>query len=220
MRIIALTLLLATTLIAQESKIAIRGLALGEVEFPELWVVDKKTPVPLTFSAFQPTLPIKADRVDPLLVFQGGLDEDGKPKDPKPLKVKLPAGSASILLLGWLVDEKPALLAIKDPFRASRNEDWIVINTTPKTIAIQVGAEAKPVRIKPGSHSDLRVTAPTDTGASTTIAYAEGNEWKSFYSAYVPIYSDKRCIVIVAAEGENYRVKVIPDKPVPPEKEE
>lgn len=220
MRIIILTLLLASSLFSQESKIAIRGLSLGEVELPELWVVEKKTPVPLTFSAFQPTLPIKADRVSPLLVFQGGLDEDGKPKDTNPLKVKLPTGSSSILLLGWLVNEKPALLAIKDPFRDSRSEDWIVINTTPKAIAIQVGAEAKPVRIKPGSHSDVKITAPSGTGASTTIAYAEGNEWKGFYSAYVPIYSDKRCIVIIAADGENYRVKVIPDKPVPPEKDE
>jgi hypothetical protein len=213
MRIPATILLFACAAFAQEEKVAIRGLSLAEGNFPKLWVSQKQIPVALTFSPFQPTPPIPADKTDPLLVFSGALDPEGKPEDKNPAKVKLPPGS-SFLLLGWMVENKPAFLAIEDPFETSKSDDWMLINTTSKTVAIQIGEKTKPVPLKPGEHTKMKITAPSGTGAATTMAYAEGKDWKPFYSSYVPIFNDKRCIVIIARSGEDFRVKIIPDKPV------
>lgn len=213
-------LFLSAVLPAQEKDVAVRGLSLSESTFPDLWVLKNKRPVALTFSPYQPTLPIRADRNSPLLVFVGALNPEGNPIDSTPKEVELPPKSDSILMIGWMTGDKPTFLAFDDPFRTSSNDDWIIINTTSKTVAIQVGEKTDPLSLKPGSHSKMKVSAPSDTGASTTIIYEDGNEWKPFYSSYMPIFSDKRCIVIIAQEGENFRVKIIPDNPVPQEAED
>ncbi len=214
MRFLPIALALSHAAFAQSENLEIRTLSLGGGELPRLWVAEGETAVPLVFSTAQPSLPVRATRLQPMPVFSGDLDEKGKPKDTKPTPVKLPAGPA-ILLLGWLNDAKPGLLAIPDPFRSAKFDDWIVINTTAENIAIQIGAKAKPVQIKPGAHSELKITAPPNDGAAATIAFLKDKEWKTFYSAYLPVFADSRCLVIISKDGDRLRANIISDTPPP-----
>ncbi len=197
---------------SQAEKIHFRTLALAESEFPELWVYDSAKPAAISFPASQPSSPVKADRPGPLRIFKRPLDDQGKPEDAAPALVNLPT-SSSILLLGWMTGEKPGFLAIEDPFLTMKNDDWLFINTTGVPLAIQIGETAKPVPIKANSHQNLKITAPSGTGAAVIIATQQADgTWKSVYSSYWPIYDDKRGLVVAAQKGERFNFTYINDQ--------
>jgi hypothetical protein len=202
---------LAAPLPAQSAKLNLRTLSLGSTNFPQLWAMNGTTPVAIPFSAIQPSEPLRLDRSDPLRIFKGKLNEKGLPANPTPALVKLPTDS-SILLLGWMVEETPRFFPIPDPFSTSRHDDWLVINTTTRPVAIQIGAKTKPTTVKPSSHSPIRVTAPVNEGAAVIVAIPKEQAWKTIYSTYWPIYPDKRCLVLVVEDGLKTRVKVISDE--------
>ena len=210
-----LTLLTAAALVsplwAQAEKLNLRTLSLGSVEFPQLWAMAATTPVAIPFSAIQPSAPLRIDRSDPLRIFKGKLNEKGLPADPAPTLVTLPAAS-TVLLLGWMVAETPRFFPIPDPFTAARPDEWIVINTTTRPVAIQIGANTKPTPVNPSSHTPIHVTAPANQGAAVIVAVPKDNAWKTIYSTYWPIYPDKRCLVLIVEDGAKIRVKVISDE--------
>lgn len=214
MRFLILALILSQTAFAQSEKLEIRTLSLGGAEFPKLWVAEGEAAVPLAFSTVQPSQPIRANRVQPMPIFSGELDDKGLPTDTTPTRVKLPDGP-SILLLAWMNNGKPGFLALPDPFRSAKFNDWIVINTSTENVAIQVGAKVKPLPIAPGTHSKLKISAPPNDGAATTIAFFKDEKWTTFYSAYLPIFEDSRCLVIISKEGERLRANIISDQPPP-----
>lgn len=196
---------------AQSDKLDLRTLALTPGEFPQLWAMNGAAPVALPFSAVQPSEPLRLTRADPLRLFKGKLNDKGQPADPAPASVKLPAAS-SILLLGWMTGDSPRFFPVPDPFTAARHNDWLVINSTTQTVAIQIGADTKPTAVKPASHSRVNVTAPVNEGAAVIAAIPKDDGWKTIYSTYWPIYPDKRCLVILVEDGEKFRVKVIADE--------
>ena len=202
---------LVSPLWAQAEKLNLRTLALGSAEFPQLWAMHGTTPVAIPFSPIQPSDPLRLDHTEPLRIFKGKLGEKGLPTDPAPTLVKLPTDS-SILLLGWMVAESPRFFPIPDSFAAARPDDWIVINTTTRSIAIQIGASTKPTPVKPASHTPIRVTAPANEGAAVIVATPKDDGWKTIYSTYWPIYPDKRCLVLIVEDGAKTRVKVISDE--------
>ena len=142
-----LTLLAAAALAcpvsAQSEKLDLRTLSLGSTDFPQLWAMNAATPVEIAFSTIQPSEPLRLNRTDPLRIFKGALNDKGQPADPTPTLVKLPTDS-SILLLGWMVADTPRFFPIPDPFTAARTDDWLVINSTAKNVAIQIGATPNP----------------------------------------------------------------------------
>lgn len=210
-----LTLLAAAALAcpvsAQSEKLDLRTLSLGSTDFPQLWALNATTPVAIAFSTIQPSEPLRLNRTDPLRIFKGKLNDKGQPADPTPTLVKLPTDS-SILLLGWMVADTPRFFPIPDPFTAARTDDWLVINSTARNVAIQIGANTKPTPVKPSSHAPIRVTAPVNEGAAVIVAIPKDQGWKTIYSTYWPIYPDKRCLVLIIEDGAKIRVKVICDE--------
>ncbi len=219
MRTILLSFALLHPAFAQSEKIEIRTLSLGGGEFPKLWVADGEHAVPLVFSSVQPSLPLRVNRLQPFPVFSGDLDEKGIPEDSSPQKVTLPAGD-SHLLLGWMIAEKPNFLAIADPFRSARHDEWIVINTSMENIAIRIGGQKKPLQIKPGAHAMVKIASTPDTGAPSTIAFLKDGQWKPFYSAFLPVFPDKRSLIIISKAGTRLHANIISDELPRPEAKE
>lgn len=210
------SLLLAHGSTAQETQIRFRTLALAADAFPELWVVAGAKPLSITFSDTQPSQPYKADRANPFAIYQGPLDEKGKPQ--KPVAIKLPAKTDSILLLGWMLGDKSGFLAIDDPFETFHHDDWLVINTTNSAMFIQIGEKNQPVKIVPGSHAKIRTSVPAGTGAAITIAASIDGQLKKIFTSYWPIFDDKRGIVLIGRVGEDYKVNYIRDQVQAPPK--
>lgn len=193
-------------------KIDFRTLALADAKFPELWVAASGKAVQLSFSSSQPSLALKADRINPFKIFKGPLDGKGKPMDTSPTLVKLPK-SQSILLLGWMEEEKPAFLAVADPIATAKGDDWLIINHTPKPLTIQIGESATALPIEANTQQMVKCTAPVGEGASTAIASQKADgSWKTIYTSYLPIHADKRGLILVVQEGENIIVNYIADE--------
>ncbi|MES2920130.1 MAG: hypothetical protein V4819_01190 [Verrucomicrobiota bacterium] len=213
--IITLTMLFSAGLgFSQEAKLAFRTLALAQAKFPQLWVVESGKPLPITFVSAQPSPPFSADRTNPLPIFKGPLGDKGKPSDTTPTLVPLPtSSSSSILLLGWIQGDKPAFLAIDDPFATMKKDDWLVINPSKSELGIQIGATAKPIPIKANSNQAIKNTAPPGTGAAVTIAAKQADgSWKAVYTSYWPIYDNMRGLVVVVQNGEKLNVNYITDQ--------
>jgi hypothetical protein len=85
----------------------------------------------------------------------------------------------------------------------------MVINASSKHIAMQIGADKKPVSVKAGKQQGIRVDVPTNTGSAVTIAAMLGDSWKPFYKTYWAIYEDKRCLIVVVQDGEKMMVRQI-----------
>ena len=197
---------------SQTDKLSFRTLALAKVEFPELWVPAAGKAVPLAFSHSQPSAALKADKTSPLKIYKGPLDDKGKPTDPAPTLVEVPAAASSILLLGWMEDEKPGFLAVADPFATAKSDDWLVINHTKKPLTLQIGTTATPVPIEANSHLAVKCTAPVGEGAATTVATKQDDgSMKTVYSSYLPIYNDQRGLILVVEKGERITVNYISD---------
>gem|GEM_PF-5168935 len=204
---LCLALGLSQALPAQVEKISIRTLAIAPAEFPQLWGMDSTKPVLLEFSPIQPSEPYQLLRSSPFAIYQGALNDKGKPADPAPTLLKLPEGPG-ILLLSWIYEGKVKFMPIKDTNSSGKYNDWYVINTTAKSIAIQVGT-AKPVAIPPGAHQPLQIDQPAGQGAAIVMASKEDQAWQKFFSTYWPVQGDKRCLVLLVQTGESIEVKQI-----------
>lgn len=217
MRFIIFLILACSTSLAfsQESgapKFGFRTLAIGQNKFPELWVMDSGKPVAIAFASSQPSAPLTGDKTSPLKIFKGPLNDKGLPTDATPSQVPLPTGS-SILLLGWMEGDKPGFRAVEDPFATMKRDDWMVINTSASQLAVQVGENAKPVTIKASSTQEIKISAPVNTGAATTIAVQQPDKsWKSIYSSYLPVRDDIRGLIVISQKETKFRVNFITDK--------
>jgi hypothetical protein len=212
---LCLLLLSGPSLAAQSAKLSIRTLSLYPVEMPELYTPDGRVLVPLTFTDIQPSEPLQVARLSGLPIYTTPVIPEGNAAPPH--TVKLPGTASAILLLGWLgPEEKPRFLAIPDPAATARQSDWMVINSTTNNVTLQIGANTKPVPIKPRSHQAIRVRVPVNTGAAVTMTTPREDSWKTFYSTYWPVYEDKRCLILIVQDGKKMRVKqIFEDLPKP-----
>jgi len=204
-----LLLFLNLTLAAKPEKFSLRTLSLLPMEMPELHALEGKGLVPLSFSHIEPSKPILVDRLEGGLPIYNGstVPEDGAA--PTHL-VKLPSATRDILLIAWMGEgNKPQFLAFPDDTATASREDWMVINATTKHIAMQVGADKKPVPVKAGTQQCIRVDVPTNSGSAVTIAAMLEDSWKPFYTTYWAIYEDKRCLIMVVQDGEKMMVRQI-----------
>jgi len=186
---------------SQTEKINFRTLALNKTKLPELWVAASGKAVPISFSNSQPSAALKADKGSPLKIYKTPLDEKGKPTDTSPTLVELPATS-SILLLGWMEEEKTSFLAVADPFTTAKSDDWLVINATKKPLTIQIGATAPTLTLEPNTQQAVKCTSPVGEGAATTVASQQADgSWKTVYTSSWPVYADQRGLVLVSQTG-------------------
>lgn len=211
--IASLALLFSASLaFSQTGKIDFRTLGLANSKMPELWAVEAGKAVPLAFSSAQPSAPLKADKTNPLKIFMGPLDDKGKPMDTSPILVNLPAAS-SILLLGWMEDEKPAFLAIEDAFATAKYDDWLVINHSNRPLTVQVGDTSPAFPLEANSHKTFKCTSPVSGGAAATVSTKQDDgSLKKVYSSFLPIFTDQRGMIVVTQVGERVRVKYIADQ--------
>jgi hypothetical protein len=214
--ITSLALLVSASLAySQTEKLNFRTLALNNSKFPELWVAASGKAVPLAFSSAQPSAALKADKTSPFKIFKGPLDDKGKPTDTSPTLVELPA-SPSILLLGWIEDEKPGFLAVADPFTTAKSDDWLVINATKKPLTIQIGATATALTVEANSQHAFKCTAAVGEGAAATVTSQQADgSWKTIYTSSWPVYADQRGLVLVVQNGERITVNYIADQIAP-----
>ena len=169
---LALSFVLVGGGISSAQTISVRTLALQSGEMPKTFLKGPKEHHPLRFSTVQPELAVKALSASPLPLYRSTLDEDGNPAFAVAAKVKIPAGAGEILLLGWAANKQARYLAIKDDFGSASFDDWILINTTKKQIAFQVGEKAKPIVMNPGASMKYRVRAEKGKGATVLAQQA------------------------------------------------
>jgi len=201
-----------------ESRFPLRVMALGEGELPEVYVKAGADYVLLEFSPTQPSLAVQATYANPLPIYKRQPTAAGKDDYTMTAKVPLPGSGKGILMLGWGGTDKADYLAIADDFSGSSSADWLLINGTKQTLAMQLGKDTQFVKVPPGGATPFRVMAELNKGAAVNIAEpAEGNKWKTFYSTYWPIYPDRRCLVLFLNTGGKIKVKKISDIKPPAE---
>jgi len=206
---LTLLLFLHLPLAAEQAKLSLRTLSLLPVEMPELHALAGNDLVPLSFSHIEPSKPALVDRLEGGLPIYTGttVPEDGSPP---PHLVKLPGATRDVLLIAWMGEgNKPRFLAFPDDTATAGRKDWMVFNTTSKHIAMQIGADSKPVAVKAGTQQGIRVDVPTNKGSAVTIAAMLEDSWKPFYTTYWAIYEDKRCLIVIVQDGEKMTVRQI-----------
>ncbi len=211
MRIVNLLLFVAGLsfpLHGQQEKISVRTLAITPGEFPAVWAMDGTVAVKLEFPSVQPSTFQEVTRAGDLPLYQGELDEKGKPKDTSPTLLKLPEGS-EILLLAWMQEGKVRFLPVRDAAASGKFNDWLVVNMTHKSVGIQIGEGVKPVVFPAVSCKTLRIDRPAGEATAVVMAGNDSGTWNKFYSTYWPVQADKRCLVLLVQVGENIEVRQI-----------
>ena len=198
-----------------KGSLKVRTLNLGGGGMESVFLQSKDTYLPLQFSGRQFSLSYSANHQNPLPIFK----EDSSVEESKyrsVAQVKLPADAKSILLLGWKEKEGYAFKALADNFESEGPNKWILVNTTKKEIAFQVGKENEPIVLNPGATKTYRVLSDKDRGVAAT-GVLKGEE-KPFYSTYWAIRGGKRNVVLFLAKKEKVIVQKILDGG-PPKKE-
>ena len=201
-----------------ESRFPLRVMALGEGGLPEIYVKAGADYVLLEFSATQPSVTIRGTYLNPLPIYKRQQTPAGKEDYIITNRIPLPESGKGVLLLGWGTADKADYLALSDDFSGSGSADWLLINGTKQTLAMQLGKDTQFVKVPPSGATPFRVMAELNKGAAVNIAEPmEGNKWKTFYSTYWPIYPDRRCLVLFLNTGGKIKVKKISDIKPPAE---
>lgn len=192
--------------------VGIRALALASSsDMPERYLSTKEGYELLAFKSAQPSALIKANTEERLPLFEKGFDANRKPVYRIAEQVKLPGDARSVLLLGWNSASGPSFLAIDDNFLNAEYSNWLMINTSDKPIAFQIGEGEKPFVIKPNSIKDCKISPPKGTGAAVQGKSVWNDQVRGFYSTFWPIREGERSIVIFVERGNRISVKKISD---------
>lgn len=197
----------------------VRTLALKKGEMVEHFLMGEKGQEAMRFSAVQPSVVMKAARVDPLPIYKIVENDEGERAFVVDQKVKIPSGAKGVLLLGWPVGGKNHYVAIADDFVGAGFDDWLLINASKKPIAFKVGDQTKPIRLMPGSSEKYRIRENKGRGAAVLAQAEIKGKVKTFYSTYWAVQPGKRVMALFVDDGEKIRVKRISDKLAPPKEE-
>ncbi len=206
---------------AQAREIGVRGLALQRGEsMPERYVKVKGGHEFVYFLSSQPVKLIKAIVETELFLYEKKLNDEGEEIYVIAERIKLPSGARGVLVLGWKGKEKFQYLAIKDHFSDAKYNDWLMINTTSKPLAIQVGKKKKPFILKEKRETVCKIDSPEEVGAAVLGRVNIEGEVKTFYSTYWPIRKGERSIVVFVEKGERIITRKISDSLFKPKKVE
>ena len=209
--LVLITFILGSLATAQT--INVRTLALRAGELTEVYLRVGEKYEKLRFSAAQPSTTVPAIRANPLPLYKREKDAEGKEIYVIAHKLKIPRGAKGVLLLAWKSGDKVRYLAIKDDFSKARFNDWLLINTSKKSIGFKVGEKAKPIILKAGSsktYSMKRVKQGKGTSVAAQTMYK--GKMKLFFSTYWPVLPGKRTLILFIDDGRKIRVKRISDK--------
>lgn len=212
--------LCADLVLAAAREIGVRGLALDRADaMPERYVRVKDGYELLRFLSSQPVELISAIVESDLLLYEKKMNDKGEEIYQVAEKVNLPVGAKGFLVLGWKDEEKYRYLAINDNFSAAKYNNWLMINTTSKPLAVQIGKKNKPFGLKPNQATNYEVESPEGAGAAVMGRAMLEGEVKTFYSTYWPIRKGERSIVIFVERGDRISVKKISDSLFKPKKD-
>lgn len=204
-------LMLGTEVLAET--INVRALALRAGELPEVYLKVGEGYEELHFSAVQPSSTLRALSTDSLSLYKLEQDADGNEEYVIVDKLKVPASAKGVLLLGWKSEGDVRYLAIEDDFSAARFDDWLLINTSKKSVAFMVEKKGTPVTLKAGSTVTYRLNNVKEGKGASIMAQAMfDGEVKLFFSTYWALSPGKRSVVIFLDDGRKIRVKRISDK--------
>lgn len=126
-------------------------------------------------------------------------------------QIKLPGEAKTVLLLGWGSAGNERFLPVNDKILDANYNNWLMINTTSKTVGFQIGKGEKPFVLDPNSIDIRKVTTPANEGAAVLGRARLDDKVKTFYSTYWPIRSGERSIVIFVEQNDRIRVRKISD---------
>lgn len=201
--------------LASAQTISVRTLALRPGPLPETYIKGPKEYHALSFSDVQPNEAVSALSAKRLPLYERGTNAKGEETFTIVYKVNVPVGARGILLLGWIAGDEVRYTAIDDDFGAARFNDWLLINTGSRPVALVVGEGTKPVLIAPGTSMNHRISVPKEQGASILVKAPFNGKTTTFFSTYWPIHADRRTVVLFVDDGSRIRVKRISDKLAP-----
>ena len=205
---------------AMAESLELRTLVLDKKEISELYVKGSKGAVVLPFSSIQPSKLMLVTAMNPLLLYTKKLNDQGEVDYNVAYRVQIPSGAKGVLLLAWTSKEKKHFLAVNDHFSTAHPKEWLLINSSDKSIAFQVGANTKPALIKPKDIRIFKVQAKEGKGAPVLAKASIDGNIKTIYSTYWPMYLGKRLVVIITNQGKKIRVKPIFDQILTQEQKE
>lgn len=190
---------------ANARDLTVRCLALNESPMPKLFVKTSKGFTPLEFSSIQPTKTIKLSVEGPLQVYDSAGQEKEKPIVAHTIPV--PGNTGGVLILGWTTKEEVKFAALPDDLSEVGPRDWLIINAATEAVAVQVGAKAKPVAVKPGASVTKRVTLPKEDAAEFRAFREQEGKPTMFYSTFMPFRKEARCVLLFYPDGKHIRMK-------------
>lgn len=199
----------------------VRTLALGIAKnVPERFLFTEEGYQKMSYSNRQASEIIKAYRNESLPLFVKASEPDTQSEYSIAERVKIPQNSKSILLLCWVTKEgKLRYHPINDSIKGAKYNDWIMINTTSKTVGFYIGRKKKPVVIKPNIIKNHKVTAEKGKGVPVVGRAQFDGKMKTFYSTYWKIRENQRSIVIFTEVGNKIKATNIGDRLVKPKEE-
>jgi len=198
----------------RENLVNVRSFAVESTgsELPEFYLKTESGYELLTISSRQPGNRVEGVSGDPLQLYRKSEGPGGEdlfePIDAVPLKDH----GKSVLLLVWHTEKGIRYQPVRDYADSGDSRDWLIINTTSKSIAFQVGTETDPLSLDPGSHR-LCDFDRLKRSAAVRAHTKEEEENKAFYSTYWPIPEKERLIVIFVEANDRIQVHRIFDSP-------
>ena len=190
------TLVLCDSLAARA--LDVRTLTMArEQELPERYVKVADGYASLSFPATQPGKLVRAlASTSALPLFELVKDSDGPPAYKMVEQIALPTGASGVLLLAWKSKEGLSHLAVDDDFLSAQYNEWLLVNTTTKSVALQIGSENKSLMIDANSVLDHKVNESKGTGVAVVAKAKWGEELKTFYSTYWPVREEARGVIV------------------------
>ena len=195
--------------------ISVRTLALRPGQLPEVYLKGPSGHQVLSFSNVQPNETVLALPANPLPLYRSGINAEGKEVFTVAHEVKVPTGAKGILLLAWTTGSQTRYVAVDDDFGAARFNDWLLINTCARPVALLIGEGTKPVVIAAGTSTHHRIAVAKGKGATVLARASFNGKVKTFFSTFWPVHPDRRAVVLFVDDGSKIRVKRISDKLTP-----
>lgn len=131
--------------------------------------------------------------------------------------MNLPSGTREILLLALPSADGTHYLAIRDNLSEAGFNDWLLINTSSRTVAFAVGENTAPVVVRPGASAIQRFNLPANEGTAVRALTPIDDRPTVFFTTFWPVRGDRRTIVLFTDEGDAIHVRRIADQltPVP-----
>jgi hypothetical protein len=225
-----LIVILLTALVghANDKPLSVRALAVDKGDFPAWYVsVGNQQFEQLQWSSRQPSLPIKTQFDQELVIYSRVLNKKGQPEFKLTKKVAIPEATDEIILLGWLTDNEDEeadeevdeevegkevhLLAIADNYKKAKFDEWLVINHCDQEVNLRFGKENDSINLEPGKSKIYPIKGERGKGSAVTAEAMIKGKMKKIYSTFWSAPDKQRAIVLFYSKNDRTRLRKIID---------